>query len=233
MSSITLVITSCGRLDLLEATLRSFYSINSFPIAETLIIDDSGKPLNFDPIKKIIKNQHQIIQNNTNLGQIKSIDKVYSQVKSEFIFHCEDDWEFYQPGFIEKSLEILSKDEKIFTVWLRPHHEKKIKKSIDFDTKHVLNKKDFYYLIAKHSGKPWQNGFTLNPGLRRTKDCMLLHPYDKLPVLFPKAGLSIIGEKDLAVHFGELGFKAAITSNEAGYIRHIGGKRHVLLPWEH
>jgi len=30
-----------------------------------------------------------------NIGQIKSIDKAYSMVDTEYIFHCEDDWEFY------------------------------------------------------------------------------------------------------------------------------------------
>lgn len=230
--SVSLVITSCGRLDLLETTLKSFFQVNKFPITKTLIIDDSGKKLNFFNVEKSIVGPFEIIQNETNIGQIKSIDKVYSRIDTEYIFHCEDDWEFYCPGFIEKSHMILETDKKIFTVWLRSYHEKKIKKSIDFDKKYNLNDGDFFYKIKKNEGKPWQNGFTLNPGLRRTVDCMLHHPYDKLPVLIPKEGLSIIGERDLAVYYGESDFSAAITSNETGYIRHIGGKRHIPLPWE-
>ena len=36
---------------------------------------------------------------------IKSIDSVYSTIDTEYIFHCEDDWEFYDSSFIEKSLK--------------------------------------------------------------------------------------------------------------------------------
>ena len=230
--SVTLVITSCGRLDLLEQTLRSFYHYNSKPVDKTLIIDDSGNNLDFSKIESCIKGPFEIIKNETNLGQIKSIDKVYARVDTEYIFHCEDDWEFFKSGFIEKSYEILQTNDKIFTVWLRSHHEKKIKKAIDFDNKVPLGKRDFYHMIIVHEGKPYQNGFTLNPGLRRTKDCMLLYPYNKLSVLVPKAGQYLIGEQDLAVHYGNAGFRGAITSEEKGYIRHIGGKRHILLPWE-
>jgi hypothetical protein len=232
MIETTLVITSCGRLDLLEITLKSFFRFNSSPVKKTLIIDDSGKNLNFNKIESCISSPYEIIKNERNLGQMRSIDKVYSKVNTEYIFHCEDDWEFLQSGFIEKSFEILNVDNKIFTVWLRSYNEKKIKKAIDFSSKHGLGKTDFFYRIIKHSGKSWQNGFTLNPGLRRTADCMLRHPYADLPVLFPKENVSVVGERDLAVHYGELGFGSAITSKENGYIRHIGGKRHILLPWE-
>ena len=67
-----------------------------------------------DRSKFIPKNYSKtIIYNETNIGQIKSIDKnIYSLVKTEFIFHCEDDWEFYSYGFIEKSINILSNNLK-------------------------------------------------------------------------------------------------------------------------
>jgi hypothetical protein len=44
-----------------------------------------------------------IIINPRNLGQINSIDRGYSNVDTKYIFHLEDDWEFYDYGFIEKS----------------------------------------------------------------------------------------------------------------------------------
>jgi glycosyltransferase involved in cell wall biosynthesis len=232
MNKVTLVITSCNRADLLERTVESFFKFNTYPIEEVIIIEDSGIKQNFKKIKNLITCKFQVIENEKNIGQIPSIDTAYSRVSTDYIFHCEDDWEFFQPGFIEKSFEILNVDSKIFTVWLRSYNEKKIKKSIDFSIKYPLGKKDFFYKILRHKGKPWQNGFTLNPGLRRTADCMLRHPYANLPIIFPKEKLSILGERDLAVYYGESGFSSAITSKEQGYIRHIGGKRHILLPWE-
>ena len=75
-------------------------------------------------------------------------------------------------------------------------------------------------------------GFTFNPGLRRTRDCMIFHPYDKLEVRKEKNGMLIMGEIDLSIYYQELGYRAAITSHKDGFVRHIGGKRHVPLPWQ-
>jgi hypothetical protein len=47
-----------------------------------------------------------------------------------------------------------------------------------------------------------------------------------------KNGMVIMHEMDLSIYYQELGFRGAITNKEAGYVRHIGGKRHVPLPWQ-
>jgi hypothetical protein len=230
---VTLVITTCGRTDLLELTLKSFFKFNTYPIEKTIIIEDSGIPQDFSNIEKIVKTPLEIIVNPKNLGQIKSIDIAYSKVETEYIFHCEEDWEFYSPSFIEKSFEILNDNDKIITVWLRSYNEKKVRPRIDISTRYNLKtSNDHYYLIALHPGKIWQAGFTFNPGLRRTKDAMVFHPYSNQKVHFIKSGLSLIGEMDLMVHYREAGYRAAITSNEDGYMKHIGRHRHVSLPWE-
>ena len=61
---------------------------------------------------------------------------------------------------------------------------------------------------------------------------MIFHPYNDLEVKVVKNGLSIMGEMDMSIYYQELGYRAAITSNEEGYVRHIGGKRHIPLPWQ-
>ena len=48
----------------------------------------------------ITKIEKKIIYNDVNIGQCKSIDKAYELVDTEYIFHCEDDWEFTSPNFI-------------------------------------------------------------------------------------------------------------------------------------
>lgn len=230
---VTLIITSCNRNDLLAKTISSFYRFNSYPISKTIIIDDSGlgKELDWDPIKKEITNDFEILCNDRNLGQIASIDLAYSKVKTEYIFHCEEDWEFYDFNFIEKSFEILDNDPKIFTVWLRAHNDTKNHPIIEKEIS--LPSGDIYYLMEQFHKKVWC-GFTFNPGLRRTADCMLLHPYDKLQVreLSKKNNMNIMHEMDLSIYYQELNYRAAITSNKSGYVRHIGGKRHIPLPWQ-
>lgn len=232
--NVTLVVTTCNRNDLLEITLDSFFKYNTYPIEKTIIVDDSGmgKTLKWNTIEQKIHGPYEIILNDKNEGQIASIDKAYSRVETDYIFHCEEDWEFNTRGFIEKSFEILNDNEKIFTVWLRAHNDTK-RHQIELNYKFPLYNNDYYYLMDQYHKKMWC-GFTFNPGLRRTKDCMIFHPYDSLKIRNTKGkkGLDIMHESDLSIYYQELGYRGAITSRKEGYVKHIGGKRHVPLPWQ-
>jgi GT2 family glycosyltransferase len=230
MKEVSLVITTCGRTDLLEKTIDSFFKYNTYPIQKVIIVEDSGVPQDFSNVKSLIPCDLEIIENEINIGQIASIDKAYAKVKTDYIFHCEEDWEFFNTGFIEKSFEILDNDSKIFTVWLRGHNDTK-NHAIIKDESFNLPSGDFYYLMNQYHKKAWC-GFTFNPGLRRTSDCMIFYPYNELEVKVIKNGLSIVGEMDMSIYYQELGYRGAITSNEEGYVKHIGGKRHILLPWQ-
>lgn len=230
MDNVTVVITACGRTDLLEQTLYTFFKFNTYPITKVIIVEDSGKQQDFRQVQNLVPTELDFIINKENIGQVKSIDAAYSKVETDYIFHCEEDWEFFKPGFIEKSFEILKTNPKLITVWLRGYNDTK-NHAIMTDEKYQLANNDYYYLMDGARKKHWC-GFTWNPGLRRTSDCMLFHPYQNLEVRKLKNGLSILGEIDLSIYYQEAGYRAAITSQEEGYVRHIGGKRHVPLPWQ-
>lgn len=225
---VTLVITSCGRFELLKKTLDSFFKFNAYPITECIIIDDSGTVTNLDFLKEHIPVSTKFIVNDQNIGQIQSIDKAYKEVNTPYIFHCEDDWEFFKSGFIEESFKILDADNKVITVWLRSHSDTMRHPIEQVITKN--NNVEYYYLTIGYLGK-W-HGFTLNPGLRRTSDCLKLYPYSNLEVMVRKKKMMLIGEADLSVHFFNMGYRGAITTDVEGFVRHIGGKHHILLPWE-
>jgi hypothetical protein len=61
---------------------------------------------------------------------------------------------------------------------------------------------------------------------------MIFYPYNNLDVKVVKNGLNLMGEVDLSIYYKDIGFYGSITSKEEGYVRHIGGKRHVPLPWQ-
>jgi hypothetical protein len=120
---VTCVLTSCGRFDLLERTLHSFFEFNTFPIKKFIIIEDSGYINSATIIKEMIDQlkiykppEFLVIENKHNIGQVKSIDWAYFHVETEYIFHMEDDWEFYAPGFIEESALIMQSNPWIITV---------------------------------------------------------------------------------------------------------------------
>ena len=230
-NDVTVVITSCNRADLLKVTLDSFIKYNTYPIKKFVIIEDSGKKNINDFCLTDYKNEtFQLIYNEKNIGQVESIDKAYYFVDTKWIFHCEEDWVFTKKGFIEESLKIFKLEEdKLFTVWLRPYNNTSghpIVKSDDKDYNFMDRNYSYIYKKIKHT---WC-GFTFNPGLRRTKDALLLHPYiDNVP----KDPLTNrVGEYIINKLYHNLGYYAAITGESKGYCTHNGGGRHIKRDWE-
>jgi hypothetical protein len=216
--SVSLVITSCNRPLELSKTIHSFLQFNTYPIKKFIIIDDSGKKGCIDDCIKFIPDsiERKIIYNEENIGQIYSIDKAYSFVDTEFIFHCEDDWEFYDYGFIEKSMEILNKNEKVCLVWLRPY-----KNGVLLNNGHTINMNivDNYRIVDNNYLNMWM-GFSFNPGLRRLSDYKLIGNYRKFNNEKKKYGGSC--EVELQKIYKKMNKIVVITLNETGYVKHIG-----------
>ena len=130
MKKVTVVLTSCGRLDLLTKTIESFNKFNTYPITKFIFIDDSGDIKFKKKANKILtsllrKYDYSLIFNENRQGQIKSVDYAYSMVETPYIFHLEDDWEFYESYFIEHSFKLMDEDSKLITVWLRELNDTK------------------------------------------------------------------------------------------------------------
>jgi hypothetical protein len=98
--AVTLVVTSCGRYDLLARTLESLYKYCDYPFAEVIVAEDWERE-----------------------GQVKNIDRAYARVRTKYIFACEDDWEFYRSDFMDYSLDILEQYPSVLQVWLRAHND--------------------------------------------------------------------------------------------------------------
>ena len=225
---ITLCISSCGRLHLLEQTLESISQFNTYPIVKSIIIDDSGKEQNWDPIVELldeISDSHEIIINEKNIGQYESLDIMYPKVKTEWIFHCEDDWKFYNPGWIETSLEIHKHyGSKLFTCELWGDRVKKDVNRILEETHTTKSGLEYKIINPKYI----LGGMNQNPGIRRTETVALLHPYasrckDKGPNRRPYHI-----EAQLAFEYiRERGYRSAwVIGSE--YVDHIGWDDHVF-----
>ena len=213
MEKVTLVITSCGRFDLLKRTLDSFFEKNTYPIEKIIITEDSTEGKKLENLISQYENQENkpnfhLIINEVREGQLKSIDKAYKEVDTEYIFHCEDDWEFLKGNFIEKSMKLLKENPKLLTVGLR---SKK-------DFKEGFFKKEEY--ISKDGEKFYEvkdEIFTYNPGLRRKSDNDWFGSHEKLKDKLYEIALSKFYKER---HYRTIYFKEK-------YVEHIGNKRHV------
>ena len=225
--SVTVVVTSCNRVDLLERTMVSFIQQNTYPIDRYLLIDDSANLQAFEDIKKLnekLGNIFELYFNYEKLGQVRSIDKMYKLVDTDYIFHLEDDWEFYRPDFIQKSIDILKYDEKIIQPVIRAKHDSysagisseifQTNSGIKYRKLHLVS-----YPVDPVTGRWVRNygGFTLNPGLRRTSDYKLLPSYTSIS---DENGC----EEPIDKFYQNLGFYVVSISesDSDGYVKHIG-----------
>jgi hypothetical protein len=215
----TVILTSCNRHDLLDRTLRSFREFNTYDgIAKILVVEDG------DACPREICERHgaELLRIGRRIGQTRAIDLAYQTVTTPYIFHLEDDWEFYRPGFMEKSKAVLEHDPSTLLVWLRAWND---------TNNHPLSfraaDQSFGVLAFGYEGI-W-HGFTLNPGLRRLCDYQLLGSFAsrKLETYVGVEGAA--AEAGASVFYHGLGYRAVILDTD-GYVRHIGWDRHVQWP---
>lgn len=213
-SDVTVVITSCGRFDLLERTLKSLDEFNTYPVRKVIITEDSGSDSVFDVIPAAWAQYVQVFVNNPKLGQLRSIDLAYANVETEWVFHCEDDWQFYRTGFIEDSMLLLKEDKQALQVWLRSFaHDLQIHSPYVYLGERKQLEGVVYHELMSHK-EEWQ-GFSFNPGLRRLADYKLHAPYQQFS-----------GEKALSKLYADETRYALILENDA--VLHTGFGEHVV-----
>jgi hypothetical protein len=211
MTNITMVITSCERFDLLKQTLDTFIGVGcggSKPDT-TIIVEDSAAPMP-DWLKNNIQYYSsnigviQWVSNGGRRGQIYSIDRAYSMVKTDLIFHCEDDFLFLRGGgWMQQSKDILAKNPKISMVSLR-----------GWDCNGHPNIDMPPYEGFKIQSPNWKGGWggiNFNPGLRRLSDYKKIGTYGR-HVQYGVMGLGT--ELPLSKLFLEMGYRIAVLLDE-------------------
>jgi hypothetical protein len=207
---VTLFITSCERPSLLRQTIESFITYNTYKnIKEVIIIEDSGKQGINDFVKEYFTCPLTLLYNEKRLGQMASMERAVPFFKTQWIFHCEEDWEFFDYGFIEKSLEILKMDPKISMVFLRDYNEYFFIYNMT-----ITEISDKPYNLLTKNGK---SQYSYNPGLRRVEMYREKYPYTE-------------GKDDegtIQTHLQNLGYISVVTKNSEGYVVHLGWDEHV------
>jgi Glycosyl transferase family 2 len=223
-SLVTGVITSCNRHALLDRTLDSFFAMNSYPLRQLIVVED-GETIAEQLKEKYGAQEIVWISTGRRVGQIAAIDYAYSHVRPPYIFHMEDDWEFYRSRFIEASLTVLERRRKCLQVWLR---------ALNDTNGHPVGPR-----IHITGGVRWRrlafnygewHGFSFNPGLRRLSDYVILGGYGSCSQFnfeYPRRSESAISQ-----WYRDRGYYAAILCDDKGrgFVRHIGDYDHVGRP---
>lgn len=207
---VTMVLTSCNRLDLLEKTIKSIPKETLDKIPKKILVDDSADEKCFLELKEQKENGYlkgwELLLNERKMGQPASIDKAYSFVDTKYVFHCEDDWNFRDGNFIDRSLPILEKYDNVLQVTFRidsPH-------PVCDEIYEEGTDSAFEVLIPGYNGWP---GFTYNPNIFR------FSAYEEIK---PVVGKS---EKEVGLIYNEKGWHTVALTNRT--VAHIGDGRHV------
>jgi hypothetical protein len=206
---VTAIFFSCRRLAILRRTIDAFVKANSYPLQETIIVNDSGDRAIHENLKKEYSD-FTLVLHKENMGLIKSIDLGYEHIKTEYFFHCEDDWMCTGPGgFIEKSLAIMLEHKYIEEVWLADMNKHPIDKEF-LDAGEVP-----FHLVSENVWDGW-HGFTTACGLKRMSDYMKVAPYSSISwekTIWHR-------EKAIGEVYHKLGYRSAILLEE--YVTNIG-----------
>lgn len=114
---VTLVVTSCGRLDLLQRTLDSLFAVER-RFDRTIVVEDSGDASVADEIRRHWP-EATVLLNQPRLGQMRAIDRAYGEVETPWIFHCEDDWVFDAPPVLDEAVAFMTANPKISVACVR------------------------------------------------------------------------------------------------------------------
>jgi len=224
---ITVVVTSCNRHDLLARTLASFLDHETERRVARIIVAEDG---NADPKQVCQRFGAEYFCTGERVGQIRLIDAAYARVTTPFIFHLEDDWEFYRSGFMERSRAILETDPLTLNVWLRAWND---------TSGHPLSfsaPDESLGILAFDFCNCW-SGFTFSPGLRRLAEYKRMgngYAGQRLTLnIVPRIpALALPYEAEASQFYRSLGYHSVIL-DKGGYVRHIGADRHVLHPDDH
>jgi len=219
LKDITILLTACGRPDLLFRTLESLdalYPLEQFAeiwINEDRIGTNNERTAERWPFIKFVPNPKP-------LGHMAALTRLYRLPKTKFAFHCEDDWQFKNAGFLEESVERLNEHEMCLTVTLKPHNG--LGKIVNRDGKFYIDNTALPRRTSGRGQPTWWPGFNLNPGLRKTAPLLGL---DYCGIVWPATEAA--AENALAHHFHRLGYYSAACARPDGHIVHLGDQRHI------
>ena len=222
---VTLFITSCGRPELLRRTLESFIKYNTYPIQEVILCEDSGIPGIVDFASSILPYPITYCYNTERSGQMKTIERYTPLIKTPFVFHLEDDYEFFDSGFIELSFKIMESDPMISQVLLEDEQHM----YFSVDIQNPLCRKALTSDPKNHhlnNGDGALSCFSWRPSLKHIEIQKIRMPYELWD-----------DEYTIQLKVNKMGYYSVITNNikdgRKGFCTHIGLENHVAILPQH
>ena len=156
---VTVCITSCGRLDLLDETLSSFRRWNTG--GRFLLSEDSADAAVIDEVRRRYPDM-TVLTGEGRTGIMRSIDRLYEAVETPYILHLEDDWAFDGPVDFVAGIGLLKRNPDIANVCVRVFEEIREKYR---DRSDPLTFAGAQFAVMRADAHPEFFAWSPNPGL--------------------------------------------------------------------
>ena len=134
---ITITSTTCKRLDLFKKTVNSFLEccldFDKFEIDKWFVIDDNSSQEDRDEMKRLYPFMTFYYKSVAQKGHARSINLMLRHVHTPYLFHLEDDWQFYyKDNFFTLLYQVIKEQDEYKQVLLNnmygeiPEHEQLI-----------------------------------------------------------------------------------------------------------
>lgn len=208
--NVTVCVTSCNRLDLLDRTLSSFCRFN--PGGRLLISEDCADPQVAAGVQERYPHA-RVLWGDRRVGITASIDRLYQAVETDYLFHLEDDWEFNGAVNWTAAVACLEQEPGLSNICVRRFREIKLSWQLK-STPLVVSGARFR--VMRRDAHSVFFGWSPNPGLLRTKTYQDHAPFSRM------------NPDEISRYFKNLGMTMAFLV--PGVARHIGQGRHVSDP---
>lgn len=208
---VTGALTSCGRPDLLEETLASL--VHHMTPPSIVLTEDAADRR----VAELCARRFpfvRVLMNEPKLGHMASVDRLYGEIRTPYVLHLEDDWQFDAPVDAQAAIAFLEARPDVSAVVLRAFDELPAERRALADT---VEMNGVRFAVMRHDAHPRWFGYTFNPMIGRLAFWRAHGPFARL-----------VTETGVSQAAKAAGFTVAFML--PGAARHIGRGRHVTDP---
>jgi hypothetical protein len=208
---LTVVLTSCGRFDLLAETITSF--LDHFDVDRIVVADDAGDAGAAAMFAaKVPKVDMRV--NDPRRGQMRSIDGLYASVQTPYVVHLEDDWKFTGGVDLDKVVCFLDARPDVSVVCIGYRFDKRFAASARKTTQDGID-----YWVWDLDAHPKWFSYSFNPSVGRLAFWREHGPYEHFKT-----------EEGLSQFAKGRGLRIAMLIPSLA--DHIGDERHAEDPFQ-
>lgn len=151
---VTYSVTTCKRFDLFEKTINSFINCcqDILQIDRWLCVDDNSSVEDRAKMKKLYPFFDFIWKTPEQKGHPESMNIIIEEVKTPFLLHMEDDWQFFEEkNYVKPALEILKENERLGQVCFNRNYAEVLNdRNIPGGVLKFSQQNNYRYLIHEH-----------------------------------------------------------------------------------